>query len=185
MKPQPMSHIWPLAGVALTMGIALVWAGSARQRRRAVASTALPLGSVVNPMAVRVDGGGDGHYSAGRIGHVHQGTDVICRPGQNVYAPFSGKVTRRTAPYPDDLRWQGMVIESDVLGYECKLFYCTPAAGVVGNSIERGQLIGYCQAISQKYSSGVTDHLHIEIRQNGAVKNPEKLFAINQAYTTF
>lgn len=178
MKPQPTSHIWPLAGIALTMGVALVWAGSARQRRRAVASTALPLGPVVNPLVIRVDGGGDGHFGTGRIGHIHQGIDLVCRPGQNVYAPFSGKVTRLATPYPDDLRWQGLVIESDVLGYECKLFYCTPASGVVGTGIERGQLIGYCQAISQKYSSGVTDHLHIEIRQNGVLKNPETFFAV-------
>ena len=163
----------------MTMGIALIWASSDRQRRRAVVSTSLPLEPVVNPMVVRVDGGGDGHYGSGRIGHIHQGTDVVCRPGQNVYAPFSGIVTRRAIPYSDDLRWQGLVIESDALSYECKLFYCTPAAGIVGSSIERGQLIGYCQAISQKYSSGVTDHLHIEIRQNGTVKNPETLFAVS------
>lgn len=178
MNEQQNRNLWPLAGIALTMGIALVWAGSARQRRRAVASTALPLGPVVNPMIVRVDAGGDGHYNTGRIGHIHQGVDVVCRPCQSVYAPFSGKVTRKAAPYPDDLRWQGIVIESDALGYECKLFYCTPAAGVVGSTIERGQLIGYCQAISQKYTSGVTDHLHIELRQNGVVKNPELLFAV-------
>ncbi|GEM_PF-2010018 len=179
MNEQHNRNLWTLAGVALTMGVALIWAGSARQRRRAVASTSLPLGPVVNPQVIRVDGGGDGHYGTGRIGHIHQGTDLVCRPGQNVYAPFSGKVTRKAVPYPDDLRWQGMVVESDALNYECKLFYCIPASGVVGSPVERGQLIGYCQAISQKYTSGVTDHLHIEIRQNGVVKNPELYFAVN------
>lgn len=178
MSDQQNRNLWTAAGVALTLGIALVWAGSARQRRRAVASTSLPLGPVVNPMTVRVDAGGNGHYGSGRIGHTHQGTDVVCRPGQSIYAPFSGKVTREAIPYPDDTRWRGMVTVSDALNYECKLFYCIPAAGIIGSSVERGQLIGYCQAISQKYTSGVTDHIHIEIRQNGVLRNPETLFAI-------
>ncbi|GAB3568773.1 hypothetical protein GCM10027578_21970 [Spirosoma luteolum] len=172
-------NLWAAAGVALTMGMALIWAGSVRQRRRAVASTSLPLGPVVNPMTIRVDAGGNGHYNASRIGRTHQGTDVVCRAGQNVYAPFSGKVTREAVPYADDRRWRGVVLESDAVGYECKLFYCIPAAGIIGAQVERGQLIGHCQAISQKYSSGVTDHLHIEIRQKGQIQNPEQLFVFS------
>ncbi len=170
--------LWTVAGAALTMGIGLVWAGSLRQRSRAIASTSLPLGPVVNPMTIRVDVGGNGHYNATRIGHVHQGTDVRCKDGQAVYAPFSGKVTREAVPYPDDKRWRGIVLESDAGNYECKLFYCYPAGGVIGSQIERGQLIGYCQAISQKYTSGVTNHLHIEIRKKGIILNPEMVFAI-------
>lgn len=180
MRQKQQDLLWAVAGAALTMGVGLVWAGSLRQRSRAIASTSLPLGPVLNPMIIRVDAGGDGHYNSSRIGRVHQGTDVRCKDGQPVYAPFSGKVIREAVPYADDKRWRGIVIVSDAAKYECKLFYCYPGADIVGTTVERGQLIGYCQDISRKYTSGVTNHLHIEIRKGGLIMNPETVFAVGE-----
>ena len=132
-------------------------------------------GEVLNPMIIRDDKGGSGWFGSGRVGHVHQGTDFVCRPGQSVYAPFAGRIIRSAKPYPGDDRWNGLVMLSDQDNYECKLFYCTLAEDI-GEHVERGQLIAFAQAISGKYSSGVTDHVHIEVRQKGIILNPENLW---------
>jgi murein DD-endopeptidase MepM/ murein hydrolase activator NlpD len=127
---------------------------------------------VLNPMILREDKGGSGRYGSGRIGHTHQGMDFVCRPGQEVYAPFAGRIVRSAQPYANDARWEGLVLQSRDGDYECKLFYCTLIEDV-GAYVQRGQLVAVAQGISKKYSSGVTDHVHVELRQGGKVLNPE------------
>ncbi|WP_461141249.1 M23 family metallopeptidase [Spirosoma pomorum] len=138
-------------------------------------NAALPFEPILNPMIVRKDKGGSGYFGTGRINRIHQGTDFVCEPGQPIYAPFSGTIIRESLPYADDTRWKGLLLRSDDGSYECKLFYCT-LAEAVGARVERNQLIAFAQGISAKYSTGVTDHIHVEVRRNGVIKNPESLW---------
>lgn len=167
--------------LAGAVGVAAVAVGAAVVASRNQTKSALnapPFEPILNPMLVRQDRGGDGHFGSGRIGHIHEGTDFSCTPNQPIYAPFDGKIVRTAQPYPDDPNWKGMLIRSITDDYECKLFYCI-LAEPVGFSFLRGQLIGFCQAISHKYTSGVTDHLHVEVRKSGSLMNPETLWRLS------
>lgn len=113
------------------------------------------------------DTGGSGEYGASRNDHVHQGTDFLCEPHGNVFAPYDGELTRVAAPYKNDSRFSGL--EFNFLnGTTMKVFYCVPNAK---GYYKKGDIIGKCQDISQKYKS-VPTHIHVEVRQNGVTINP-------------
>jgi murein DD-endopeptidase MepM/ murein hydrolase activator NlpD len=174
MKPKiDISNPWLWAGLG---GVAIAGAALFYTKQQTTMNAALPFEPILNPMIIRDDAGGSGWFESNRIGHVHQGTDFVCRPGQSIYSPFSGTIVRESKPYANDLRWNGLLLRSDDGSYECKLFYCTLAEDV-GKHVERNKLIAFAQGISAKYSSGVTDHIHVEVRRNGVVVNPENLWS--------
>jgi murein DD-endopeptidase MepM/ murein hydrolase activator NlpD len=162
--------LWAGLGGAVIAGAALYYTN-----QQTTMNAALPFEPLLNPMIIRNDAGGSGWFKSGRIGHVHQGTDFVCTPGQPIYSPFAGTIVREALPYADDTHWRGLLFRSDDGSYECKLFYCVLAEDV-GTRVERNQLIAFAQGISAKYATGVTDHIHVEVRRHGVVVNPESLW---------
>ena len=118
---------------------------------------------------IRGDPAGDGHFGSPRGSKHHQGTDFICTPGQQVYAPAKSIVIRNAYPYPKDTRYSGILLDA---GW-CliKLFYLSPCLRK-GVELWRGQLIGIAQDISLKYpGQGMTPHIHMELSKIST--NPE------------
>lgn len=124
---------------------------------------------------IRSDAAGHGHYGAPRGGtRRHDGVDYEIKPGAEVYAPCTGRITRFTRPYAG-LAYSGVEIEarSGVL----ILFYIKPclysgAGGVlqysqseiVGQVVREGDVIGIAQDVTAKYpGSGMTPHIHLRI----------------------
>lgn len=136
---------------------------------------------IVNPTGgkIRSDAGGDGHYGAKRskkekkggtwvsIVYSHRGTDFEGCPIQPVYAPISGKITRKAAPYRNS-HYSGVVIKGPV--GEIKMFYLQPIRKLIGMNVDQGETIGIMQDISQRYPN-VTPHVHLQIEE----LNPELL----------
>lgn len=125
----------------------------------------------VSPLLIRNDEGGDGHYNTERSNNlgIHQGIDLSVKKGQPIFAPFKGKITRKAIPYDNDTKWSGCVL-ADNKGNEVKFFYLIPSK--IGKQVKRGEQIGIAQAISEKYGSPVTDHVHLEFRKNGVLADP-------------
>lgn len=75
-------------------------------------------------------------------------------------------------------QWEGCVIVGigDYKGYEVKIFYMRPF--VIGDYLFPGDIIGVAQDISRKYSPAMMDHLHVEVRRNGVLLDPAKLFEL-------
>jgi hypothetical protein len=90
---------------------------------------------------------------------MHSGTDYICEPGQNVYAPISGLVVREALPYSAE-SFSGLIIMSPSM--EIALFYMEPDKALIGTQVFEGQIIGEAQDITQKYP-GITPHVHMQI----------------------
>lgn len=101
-------------------------------------------------------------------GRTHEGLDYPALEGTPIYAVANGTVTAKG--------WLGsggaygnacFVAHSD--GWESRYAHMTsPAAVAVGNTVTRGQLVGYVG--NTGVSSG--PHLHIELRLNGTAKDP-------------
>jgi len=130
------------------------------------------LSKPVEPLEMRNDPSGQGHFGASRGRREHQGVDYLVEKGQSVFSPIHGTVTRSAQPYASDSKYQGCVIEND--DYEVKLFYMIPTK--IGNNVKAGEKIGIAQAISEKYGGSMKDHIHIEVRtQSGELLNPSDL----------
>jgi peptidoglycan LD-endopeptidase LytH len=125
-------------------------------------------------MKIRKDSKGDGAFWASRIGRYHEGVDLVCQEGETVYSPIDGKITRKAYPYSNDRNYEGCVIFDDKTQTEVKLFYMV--TNKVGQVVKQGDEIGKCQAINRKYGGGMINHLHLEIREEGVLINPEEIY---------
>ncbi|MFY0481674.1 M23 family metallopeptidase [Flavobacterium sp. PLA-1-15] len=121
------------------------------------------------------DGFGCGSFGASRGDRVHQGIDIPTVKGETIFSPISGTVTRFPFPYGDDLRYTGIEIKNEI--YSVKIFYlkATVPAGAI---VKQGQAIATAQDIAAKYGSGMTNHIHLEVRQTptGQIIEPTNLF---------
>lgn len=132
---------------------------------------------VVQPPRLRVDGSGNGAYGSPRGDHSHEGVDLLVLPGQQIFSPFEGVVTRVAMPYADDSRWLGLEIAGSGVweGFRTKVFYIEPVVGIVGQTVGRGDLVGYAQDISRKYGGDMKDHIHVELWNGNTNLDPTAL----------
>lgn len=130
---------------------------------------------------LRSDTQGDGQYGASRGDRLHQGVDVQVYEGEPIYAPIDGVINRVAYPYANDLQWRGLEMSgADAWqGYSVKMFYMSPEMSLIGKPVSRGQVVGKAQAISKKYTPAMKDHLHVEIRKDGALIDPTPFIFTN------
>lgn len=130
---------------------------------------------------IRNDSQGDGFFGASRGRRQHNGIDILVTPGSAVYCPIEGVMFRMAYPYGTTRgndQWEGCVIVGvgDYKGYEVKIFYMRPFA--MGDYLFPGDIIGVAQDISRKYNPAMMDHLHVEVRRDGILLDPAKLFEL-------
>ncbi len=143
----------------------------------------------VNPTGKGVrgqDGYGCGSYqkctrvSGGRR-TPHQGTDYKATAGQDVKAVTDGTVIKTNAFTGRDLSLHHVLIETSD-GHIIRQGYIDASSLTVspGDAVSAGQVLGTAGSLQVGYpptSSGgvMSDHIHIDIRQNGNTLNPESL----------
>lgn len=145
-------------------------------KAKLVGVTVSNFGNPLKSMFIRKDAQGSGAFWASRLGRYHEGVDLLCSKGEAVFSPMAGVILRKAYPYGNDLKYEGCVIFDAKTQTEVKLFYMI--CSKVGNTVKVGEQIGYCQAISEKYGSTMKNHLHIEIRQEGKLINPEAVYKL-------
>lgn len=137
------------------------------------------IGSIVKNFLIRrPDKFGNGAFGAKRERngkeYIHQGVDIVVKPGEPIYAPFDLRFIRTAKPYVDDNTLIGGVWDFEGQGIEgqMKIFYMTP---LNGREFKKGEVIGYAQNVAAKYGAGMTNHIHLELRDKmGNLLNPEK-----------
>jgi len=168
------TNTWIVVGIF--SGLALVFLNWLYAKAKtANVSDAKIFGFPLRKMIIRNDTAGSGNFWKSRIGRYHEGIDLLCEKGETVFAPISGMIERKAYPYGSDKRFEGCVIKNATT--EIKLFYMV--CSKVGQNVEKGDIIGVCQAISTKYGEGMKNHLHIEIRQDNVLINPETIYNIS------
>lgn len=113
--------------------------------------------------ARNIDKHGSGAFGAKRGYRLHYGIDLVCIPGQDIYAPHHGKINRVVICYTDTQKYKGLEISGDQI--ISKILYVIPKPGIIGEQVAAGDVIGYAQRISERYE-GITEHVHWEMWQN-------------------
>ena len=134
----------------------------------------------VNPTGGNVRGcdpkWGCGDFGARRTGingtYPHEGADYTAQPGQSVGSVVDGTVSRLGYPYGDSKYYRYVEITSPN-GEVVKHMYVGPGVSV-GAKVKAGDVIGTAQSLQPRYP-GITDHVHIEIRKNNQLVNPESI----------
>jgi hypothetical protein len=128
---------------------------------------------------IRMDSAGDGHFGTLRsIGHTHAGIDFEAVPRQPVVFPITyGRIVRIAYPY-NDKHYRGVLITGydNKIGIDVlvKMFYLVPFK--VSSILVEGTVIGFAQDISERYTSDMTPHIHLETRSeaSGHLFDPER-----------
>ena len=122
------------------------------------------------------ESGGSGKFGAPRkrsdgTTYFHQGIDVLTPVNAPIYAPFDVEYIQVARPYANDSVLSGGDYKSENL--VMRIFYMKPITNK--KSFKQGEIIGYAQNVAGKYGEGVSNHIHIEIRENGKLINPETM----------
>lgn len=134
---------------------------------------------IVTPQKIRNDVIGKGAFNEPRGDRKHQGIDLLANLGQYVHTPIPGKVVRYAAPYPEDSRFNGVLIQGsgEYAAYQVKIFYIKPSVSP-GQTLAMGSVVGTAQSIKLRYGSNALDHVHVEIRKDGELVNPATLLSV-------
>lgn len=124
----------------------------------------------VEPLPIRNDAGGQGHFGAPRGSRTHNGVDYQVKPGEPVYAPRRGIFKKTGYVYSRDTEFTIVDITDD--DYTYRLMYVSPYHWLKpGMPVEEGQPVGYAQDVGTKEGrdglyrdQGITPHVHLEVR---------------------
>src|SRR5690606_9579746 len=106
---------------------------------------------------------GCGSFGARRGTHTHQGIDIVAAPGEDIFSPITGKVTRVAYPYASDLSYTGVEIVNEK--YRVKMFYMS-LTDAIRKTVLAGEKIGRAQNVRAKQGAAMTNHVHIEVRDS-------------------
>ncbi|RDI07037.1 peptidoglycan DD-metalloendopeptidase family protein [Flavobacterium sp. AG291] len=118
---------------------------------------------------------GCGNYGASRSGGTrkHGGIDFRAIPGEAIYSPISGTITRILLAYANDPKYTGIEIKNAT--HTVQMFYLTPTVKV-GAKVISGQKVGVAQDISAKHGATMVNHVHFEVYdKKGVLINPTDL----------
>ncbi len=133
-----------------------------------------------------VDDWGDGSFAAPRgrdskgNKKSHKGIDFITEPGDEIYSPVKGRVSKVGYPYApkstDKIVYRYVEV-TDYRGNRHRVFYIEPIVGM-DRHVDTTTIIGLAQDIAGKFHhperKPMKNHVHYEIFDaNGALVNPE------------
>ncbi len=123
------------------------------------------------------DDGGWGLVGARRFDNdgsprLHTGTDYLTKPGENIKATVDGVVVEANQMSNGLSK---IVIRLDS-GAEAKILYATPHVSV-GDMVRRDDIIASAEDLhsNNTYPTSVSNHIHIEYSNKGAVGHPHPL----------
>ena len=142
-------------------------------------TTLPPPATLANPTGHALrgeDAYGAGFYGASRAAGArrHRGADYVAEPGEIVRAPISGVVERIGFAYRGDARYRYVELADASTGRDVRVLYVGPIVQL-GATVEAGAPIGRAQDLSARYPRGITNHVHVEMRENGALADPANL----------
>ena len=120
-----------------------------------------------------IDAYGSGKFGAGRDHgkRKHEGADFLAAPGTKVHSPLAGKVTEIGYAYHDDVHLRFIEISNAVSGLGARVFYVEPSVKV-GQIVVADDIIGVAEALGDRYPRGITNHVHVEIRDHAGAIDP-------------
>lgn len=139
----------------------------------------LPPPDIANPTGHHVrgeDAYGVGAFGASRGGGVrrHRGADYVSEPGELVHAPITGVVRRIGFAYRGNEYYRYVELTNQDETRAARVLYVGPLVQL-GAFVRAGDPIGRAQDLSARYPQGITNHVHVELRENGILTDPANL----------
>jgi murein DD-endopeptidase MepM/ murein hydrolase activator NlpD len=123
-----------------------------------------PGGPGVFPVAGAFDfGGADTRFGAGRVGHIHEGQDILAAAGTPVVAPYAGTVS--STSYQAEGAGEYVVLDG-ADGRDYFFAHCLRGSTIVAEGAAVAAGARLCQVGATGTTSGA-NHLHFEIWQVG------------------
>ncbi len=163
-------------GAAVAADVAVSATPQETQIARSSTKAPAPPINVANPTGHDLrgqDAYGAGFYGASRAAGArrHRGADYVAEPGEIVRAPISGVVERIGFAYRGDERYRYVELADAATGRDVRVLYVGPSVEL-GARVEAGAPIGRAQDLSARYPRGITNHVHVEMRENGTLADP-------------
>jgi murein DD-endopeptidase MepM/ murein hydrolase activator NlpD len=157
-------------------GLAAQAFATAPEATKATYTLPAPAPELVNPTGHSLRGEdvyGAGAFGASRGGGArrHRGADYVAEPGEVVRAPITGIVQRIGFAYRGDERYRYVELTSEDQTRDVRVLYVGPTVQL-GVVVRAGEPIGRAQDLSARYPRGITNHVHVEMRENGALADP-------------
>jgi len=127
---------------------------------------------------------GNGAFDASRGTRRHEGIDLVANPGENVVSPVDGVVRKTGYPYmlgdkkTPDPRFHSVEIEPPD-GNVTRLYYVKPSVKVGDKVVGGVTPIGKVEDLAPKHP-GITNHVHLEIRDPKMIGNPNAASTTNR-----
>lgn len=168
-----LDALWDIALSPISEAHASVEPAMHGLREWAVDTNGDGVADLANPVqgAMReTDSYGSGAFGSVRDGgkRKHEGVDYVAAPGHIATSPIAGTVMRIGYAYKSDTRLKYVEIDNAETGYSARVLYVAPTIAV-GQIIAAGDAIGVVQDLSVKYPAGITNHVHVEIRDPAGV----------------
>lgn len=132
---------------------------------------------------IRSDAAGSGAFGAprraGERTYGHRGVDTEVKPGDSVRAPFAGLFSRIGRCYPDDNRFELVVVKYGP--WQSKILYVEPDYELAGQKVRAGQTLGWAQDVTMRRNyaeQGMGPHVHTEIYFQKKLVDPTKLMGL-------
>jgi murein DD-endopeptidase MepM/ murein hydrolase activator NlpD len=169
--------------VAVGLSVSLEFVAPHETRQAAAAAVQTTLGVAPVAPVWNVDLDGDGLYDLanptlgklrGRDGgkRKHEGADFVAAPGAIVFSPLSGEIVDIGYAYQGKEKWRFIEIKDSVRNLRSRVFYIDPTVAV-GDVVQAGDSIGLAASLAERYPMGMTNHVHVELRNSaGAELDP-------------
>lgn len=112
---------------------------------------------------LRNDVRGSGSFGSSRFHGSHNGIDIIANEGEEIYAPMTMYVERKSKANSSTKTSGIRFIPRDVSdGTHGFIWYFEPYNEIIGTWVNEGEPLGRVQDIKGEYSAGMINHVHIE-----------------------
>lgn len=116
---------------------------------------------------------GYGWYGAKRGSRKHKGVDLLTDPGDNIFCPINGVITKLGYPYANTQKLRYIEITGDM--YRIWLMYVKPINISVNDRVFIADIIGEAQDVSGHWGGKMKNHLHMQVWKFGLLTDPEPL----------
>ena len=130
---------------------------------------------------------GHGDYGKSRGKKRHQGFDLLANPGDAVFSPITGFISKIGYCYSFAPEFRYVEISNDE--YRWRLMYVLPIDGLfVGQRVVECDIIGQVQDIAIYWNKDkkegqamMLNHLHAQVYKNGLLTDSEPLLMVDYA----
>jgi RHS repeat-associated protein len=145
-------------------------------------------GVLFNPTGTQIreqDGHGDGHYGAPRGSRKHKGIDLVTTVGQDIISPTDGKARNFVGSTSGKPMIDIFPSDKSLNIQQIRMLYVNMPSNRKAYQkydVQRGKTVVGTAAsmVDLGYSSGMTPHVHIQVKQNNKWVNPTSFFFGNQ-----